>query len=583
MSCFRRLGSPIRLSIGPLLPYGSHLYGYLSSPQPDLHFPKNVICRCFQSLMPSSSDYDPYKTLSSVDRSLVGTIRVIGKCSFSSNIDSLLSEECGVAAASGIEENNKAKDADVMYQAVIENSGADDDMEKALDHFGLRLTTDLVVEVLHRLHFEEKVALRFFMWAGHQEFYDHEPQAYNEMIDILSTTRYKIKEFQIVTDLLDYMKRHKKKHVPDEALLTILRKYTEKHLSYLSKFPKKKFRVKTQPEIKALNLLLDALCKCCLVKDAETMFNKVRKMIKPDANTYNILFFGWCRIRDPNGGMRILEEMIKMGHTPDNFTYNTAIDTFCRAGKVTEAADLFDFMRTKGSTISSPTSRTYATMIGALVRSNRMEECQKMIEDMINTGCLPDVTTYKELIEGMCLAGKTDEAYKFLENMGNKGYPTDIVTYNCFLKVLCDNQKSDDALKLYGKMIQVGCIPSVHTFNMLISMFFVMGDPAGAFETWDEMDKRRCARDTDTYCVMIEGLFGCNKANDACFLLEEVVNKGMKLPYQKFDSILKHLSAMGDLHSIHILSEHMRKFYNHAMARRYALNQRYKSMRSQNR
>jgi pentatricopeptide repeat protein len=178
----------------------------------------------------------------------------------------------------------------------------------------------------------------------------------------------------------------------------------------------------------------------------------------------------------------------------------------------------------------------------------------------------------------MCLCGKIDEAYKFLEEMGNKGYPPDIVTYNCFLKVLCDNKKSEEALKLYGRMIELSCIPSVQTYTMLISMFFKMDDPDGAFETWQEMEKRGCRPDTDTYCVMIEGLFNYSKAEDACILLEEVINKGIKLPYRNFDSLLMQLSMIGDLQAIHKLSNHMRKFYNNPMARRYALSQKRKSM-----
>ncbi|KAL0432950.1 UNVERIFIED_CONTAM: Pentatricopeptide repeat-containing protein, mitochondrial [Sesamum latifolium] len=217
-------------------------------------------------------------------------------------------------------------------------------------------------------------------------------------------------------------------------------------------------------------------------------------------------------------------------------------------------------------------------MMVALVQNDRMDECFKILADMIDSGCLPDVSTYKELIEGMCSCGKIEAAYKFLQEMGRTGYPPDIVTYNCFLKVLCDNKDSDEALKLYQKMIDVGCMPSVQTYNILILMFFRIGDPEGAFETWNEMDRRGCPRDTDTYCVMIEGLFGCSNTRDAIYLLEQVIDRGMKLPYKKFDTFLMQLSAVGDLQAIHRLSEHMRKFYNPAMARRFALNQKRKSM-----
>ncbi|KAL3829219.1 hypothetical protein ACJIZ3_018021 [Penstemon smallii] len=478
--------------------------------------------------------------------------------------------------ASDIEGND---DVEMVYKTLLDYAKPEYKMEEALDKLCDKLTTALVLEVLERLHFEEKLAFRFFSWAGRQEQYSHEPEAYNKMIDILSSTKYKIKQFRIICDLLDYMKRHDKSSVPIDVLLNILRKYTEKHLTHLQKFAKKKkIRVKTQPEINAFNLLLDALCKCCLVEEAEALFKRVKSKVKPNADTYNILFFGWCRVRNPTRAMSVLEDMIQMGHTPENFTYNTAIDTFCKAGMLTEATKILEFMKTKGSTLSSPTARTYSIMMIALAQNDKIEEFFKILKEMIESGCLPDVSTYKELIEGMCVAGKIEAAYKFLEEMGKTGYPPDIVTYNCFLKVLCDNKDSDEALKLYRKMIEVGCIPSVQTFNILIEMYFSIGDSDGAFETWNEMDKRGCARDTETYCMMIEGLFGCSNAKDACFLLEEVMNKGMKLPYKKFDAFLMQLSAVGDLSAIHRLSEHMRKFYNPTMARRFSLNMKRKSM-----
>lgn len=466
-----------------------------------------------------------------------------------------------------------------FHKTIMENSHSYSKLEEALDQVGVGLTTELVAEILHKLRFEERLAFRFFTWAGHQENYAHESRVYNDMIDILSSTKYKIKHFRIVCDMLDYMKRHDKNSVPLEVLLTILRQYCEKYLTHVQKFAKnKRVRVKTQPEINAFNLLLDSLCKCSLVEDAQGMFDKVRRRIKPDANTYNVLFFGWCRVRNPTRAMRVLEEMIEMGLTPDNFTYNTAIDSFCRVGMVNEAVELFEFMRKNGSPISSPTAKTYVIMIVALVRNGRMEECFKFLELMISNGCLPDVSTYKELIEGMCLAGKVELAYKFLQDMGNRAFPPDIVTYNCFLKVLCDNKQRDEALRLFKVMIEAGCVPSVQTYNMLISMFFEVGDPNGAIETWHEMEKSGCTQDIDSYCVMIEGLFGCNKMEDACGLLEDVVNRGMKMSYRKFDAFLAQLSMIGDLRAIHRLSEHMRKFYNPAMARRFALNEKRKSM-----
>ncbi|KAH9624330.1 hypothetical protein KSS87_009284 [Heliosperma pusillum] len=486
-------------------------------------------------------------------------------------------DDCGIHGIG--EEVICVNDADILHKIVIENSGFDNSMEEALDQAAVGLTSELVVKILHRLRFEEKIAFRFFMWAASQENYRHEYKVYNEMIDILSSTKLRIKQFGVICDVLDYMKRNDRKSVPIEVLLTILRKYTEKHMTEIMKCSRKKkrVRVKKQPEINAFNLLLDALCKCGLVEDAEVLFKKMRRKLAPDATTFSTLFFGWCRVKNPKRGMEILEEMTGMGFSPDSFIYNAAIDSFCRAGMVSKAVELFEFMKSS-SDLSPPTANTYAIIILVLVKNDQIDDSFKVVEDMIHSGCLPDVSTYKKLIEGMCLAGKIQEAYRFLEEMAKKGYPPDIVTYNCFLKVLCDNKKADEVSRLYGKMCEVGCMPSVHSFNMILEMFITMGDLDGAFYTWNEMDKKRCDRDVNSYCVMIEGLFESNKIENACLLLEDVVNKGIKLPYQKYDLFLMHLSKIGDLRGIQCLSAHMKTFYNPSMARRFALSQKRQSL-----
>ncbi|XWS60799.1 hypothetical protein CRYUN_Cryun07bG0068300 [Craigia yunnanensis] len=291
-----------------------------------------------------------------------------------------------IAIALGSHFTNVAK----LYATIMDNCNAYDNMEKSLDHLTLQLTTPLVLELLQRLSLEEKITFSFFTWAANQQCSAHQPQAYNQMIDILSNTN--------------------------------------------------------------------------LVEDAEVLFERMKMRVKLDANSYNILFFVWCRVRNPKRGMKVLEEMIQLAHSLDNFTYNTAIDTFCKARMVTEAAELFEFMRTKGSTMSFPTAKTYVIITVALMHNNRTEECFELIGHMINSGYLSDVSTYKELIEGMCLAGKIEE-----------------------------------------------------------------GDLDGVFETWQEMDKRGCTQDIETYCIMIDGLFSSNHVEDACFLLEDVVNKGLKL------------------------------------------------------
>ncbi|EOY18928.1 Pentatricopeptide repeat-containing-like protein [Theobroma cacao] len=170
--------------------------------------------------------------------------------------------------------NSSFSDVAKFYATIMDNSKAYDNLEKSLDQLELQLTTPLALELLQRLFLEDKLAFKFFTWAARKHNYAHQPQAYNQMIDILSNTKYKIKQFRIVCDMLDHMKRSNRNAVPTEVLLLILRQYTEKHLTHLQKFAKKKrIRVKTQSEINAFNLLLKSIFSLqsilCMLKRQE--------------------------------------------------------------------------------------------------------------------------------------------------------------------------------------------------------------------------------------------------------------------------------------------------------------------------
>lgn len=119
-------------------------------------------------------------------------------------------------------------------------SNCNHNMEKALDQLGLELITDLFLEVLGRLNFEKKIVFRFFMREGHQENYSQEPCACNEMIGILTSTKYKKQQFRIVCGMFDCLKRNNKNVVPAEVLLTILRNYTEKYLIEFRNSPRRR-------------------------------------------------------------------------------------------------------------------------------------------------------------------------------------------------------------------------------------------------------------------------------------------------------------------------------------------------------
>jgi len=92
-----------------------------------------------------------------------------------------------------------------------------------------------------------------------------------------------LEQFGVLFNALGHMKRKNNHSVSVEALMAILKTYTENHLTQVRKFAKKKKVKITALEIDAFNILVDSLCKSSLVREAEVLFHPVKRRIGPNA------------------------------------------------------------------------------------------------------------------------------------------------------------------------------------------------------------------------------------------------------------------------------------------------------------
>ncbi|KAJ6768548.1 TETRATRICOPEPTIDE REPEAT (TPR)-LIKE SUPERFAMILY PROTEIN-RELATED [Salix koriyanagi] len=96
--------------------------------------------------------------------------------------------------------------------------------------------------------------------------------------------------------------------------------------------------------------------------------------------------------------MKLLKNMRKDGISPDIFSLNALIQSFCRMGKVEKAEKIFVSMSTLGLI---PDNYTYGALIKALFESGRCDEAKKMFFAMEVNGCVPDSFTCKLISENL--------------------------------------------------------------------------------------------------------------------------------------------------------------------------------------
>jgi len=94
--------------------------------------------------------------------------------------------------------------------------------------------------------------------------------------------------------------------------------------------------------------------------------------------------------------------------------YNTLIDGYCKAGNISQALKITDDMISKGIT---PNTVTLNSLILGLCESNDMEHAEHVLEEMLLSGLPISHVAYTSIIHGLCMRSKLDSALLFTKKM----------------------------------------------------------------------------------------------------------------------------------------------------------------------
>ncbi|WCJ44415.1 Tetratricopeptide repeat (TPR)-like superfamily protein [Euphorbia peplus] len=392
-------------------------------------------------------------------------------------------------------------------------------LHTALDQNGVKVSPEIVEDVLKRFQNAGMVAYRFFEWAEKQRHYTHSIRAYHAMIESLA----KIRQYQIMWDLINSMKSKKLLNV--ETFCIIMRKYARAQKLEEAVYT---FNVMEKydvpPNLAAFNSLLSALCKSKNVRKAQEIFDSMKDRFVPDSKTYSILIDGWGK--DPNlpKARETFREMVNTGCNPDIVTYGIMVDILCKAGRVDEALGIVGEME---SNYCQPTTFIYSILVHTYGIEHRIEDAVDTFLQMERSGIRADVAVYNALIGAFCKVNKLKNVYRVLSEMDCKGVTPNARTLNIILNSLIGRGETDEAFKVFRRMIKV-CEPDADTYTMMIKMFCETNDIKKALKVWKYMKNKQFVPSMHTFSVLISGLCKEGDVSQACILLEDMIEKGLR-------------------------------------------------------
>jgi pentatricopeptide repeat protein len=94
--------------------------------------------------------------------------------------------------------------------------------------------------------------------------------------------------------------------------------------------------------------------------------------ITPDAYSFNAPILSFCRMRKIEKAQKLFDAMSRYGVSPDSYTYNALIKALCDERRVDEAKEILLSMESSPGIASN--QHTYWPIVGALTKMGHFSE-----------------------------------------------------------------------------------------------------------------------------------------------------------------------------------------------------------------
>ncbi|THG14646.1 hypothetical protein TEA_023839 [Camellia sinensis var. sinensis] len=257
------------------------------------------------------------------------------------------------------------------------------------------------------------------------------------------------------------------------------------------------------------------------------ILNKLQQCqgIQVDLYTFNIAINCYCRLNQVHFGFSLLGSLFKRGFTPDATTFNTLINGLILEDKTPEAVELFKKLITTREI--EPDLVMYGTVVNGLCRTGNTIRAVSLLRIMEEGRCKPSIVVYNTIIDSLCKDRMMDDAVKLFTEMDEKDIFPDVVTYNSLIHGLCNFGRWEEATEMLREMLDSGIAPNVRTFNVLVAACTKEGMMNEAEGVLEVMIQRGVDPDVVTYNTLMDGYCLQRHMDEAIRLFNTIVDRGL--------------------------------------------------------
>ncbi|XP_021289489.1 pentatricopeptide repeat-containing protein At5g02830, chloroplastic isoform X2 [Herrania umbratica] len=285
-------------------------------------------------------------------------------------------------------------------------------------------------------------------------------------------------------------------------------------------------------DMASYNILLKACCLAHRVDLAQDIYNEVKHLestgvLKLDVFTYCTIIKVFADARLWRMALKIKEDMVSAGVTPNTVTWSSLISTCANAGLVEEAFQLFEEMILTGC---EPNSQCCNILLHACVEASQYDRAFRLFHCWTGgqegyTGSIDSVLISKQLNNKTSTSTALSNSHHLSFAKKFSFTPT-TATYNILMKACCTDYYRAKALM--DEMKSVGLSPNHVSWSILIDICGGSGNVEGAIQV----------------CV------GSKNLNLAFSLFEEMKRYRVQPNLVTYNTLLRARSRYGSLHEV---------------------------------
>lgn len=408
------------------------------------------------------------------------------------------------------------------------------------------ISTSLVENVLGRLfagHSNGLKAFEFFEFCLNHSQFCPSSDAFEKILHILTRMRY----FDKAWELIEEIRRTHPSLLTLKSMSIVLSRIAkfqsyEETLEAFERlenviFEGKKFG------IDEFNVLLRAFCTQRQMKEARSIFNKLYSRFYPDTKTMNILLVGFKESGDGTAVELFYQEMVHRGFNPNSVTYNIRIDAYCKRGRFGEGLKLLEEMERVGCL---PTVETLTTLIHGAGIARTVAKARQLFDEMPLRNLVPDTGAYNALMSTLIKSKDVNSAISLMNEMDERNIRHDNFTYHTMFLALMRLKGINVVVELYYKMIKRNFVPKTRTVVVLMKFLCENGKVDLGLDLWRYLMKKGYCPHSHGLDLLVTGLCLQGKVEEACDCATQTLERGRHLSKVTFRVLERQLLQTGD-------------------------------------